>query len=64
LRACTPAERAEAIEQLGALLCATQAELCDVVTAADAEGDWKVAAGRSRATPTTSSPSPAPSDER
>jgi hypothetical protein len=42
LRACTPAERAEAIEQLGALLCATQAELCDVVTAADAEGDWKV----------------------
>ena len=42
LRACTAAERAEAIEQLGALLCATQAELCDVVTAADAEGDWKV----------------------
>jgi hypothetical protein len=42
LRACTAAERAEAIEQLGALLCATQAALCDVVTAADAEGDWRV----------------------
>jgi hypothetical protein len=42
LRACTPAERAEAIEQLGALLSATQASLCDVITAADAEGDWRV----------------------
>lgn len=42
LRGCTPGERAEAIEQLGALLCATQAALCDVVTAADAEEDWRV----------------------
>lgn len=42
LRACTAAERAEAIEQLGALLCATQAALCDVVTAADAQDDWRV----------------------
>lgn len=42
LRACTPAERGEAIEQLGALLCATQAALCDLVTAADAEQDWRV----------------------
>lgn len=42
LRACSPAERAEAIEQLGALLCSVQAELLDVVTAADAEGDWVV----------------------
>jgi hypothetical protein len=42
LRACTAGERAEAIEQLGALLCATQAALCDVVTAADAEDDWRV----------------------
>jgi hypothetical protein len=33
-------ERADAIEQLGALLCSVQAELLDVVTAADAEGDW------------------------
>lgn len=42
LRACSAADRAEAIEQLGALLCATQAALCDVVTAADAEADWRV----------------------
>ena len=39
LRACTLGERAEAVEQLGALLCATQAELLDVVTASDLEGD-------------------------
>jgi hypothetical protein len=36
LRACTAAERVEAIEQLGALLCATQAELCDVISAGPA----------------------------
>lgn len=40
LRACSATERADAIEQLGALLCSVQAELLDVVTAADAEGDW------------------------
>ena len=39
LRACTQVERAEAIEQLGALLCAVQAELVDVVTASDLEDD-------------------------
>jgi len=42
LRGCSAAERAEAIEQLGALLCATQAALCDVITAADAEQDWRI----------------------
>lgn len=42
LRACSAAERAAAIEQLGALLCATQAALLDVVTAADAEADWEI----------------------
>jgi len=36
LRRCTMPERAEAIEQLGALLCAVQAELVDVVTAVSA----------------------------
>lgn len=41
-RATSAAARAEAIEQLGALLCATQAELVDVITAADAERDWRV----------------------
>ncbi|MFP5255756.1 MAG: DUF222 domain-containing protein [Acidimicrobiia bacterium] len=40
LRECTALERADAIEQLGALLCSVQAELLDVITAADAEGDW------------------------
>lgn len=40
LRDCTPLERADAIQQLGALLCSVQAELLDVITAADAEGDW------------------------
>ncbi len=40
-RACTPAERSDALRQLAALLSATQAELLDLVTAADAEGDWK-----------------------
>ncbi len=40
LRACTMPERSEAIEQLGALLCAVQAELLDVITAADLEQDW------------------------
>ncbi|MGV3758100.1 MAG: DUF222 domain-containing protein [Actinomycetota bacterium] len=40
LRECTPLERADAIEQLGALLCSVKAELLDVITAADAEGDW------------------------
>ncbi|MGV3758356.1 MAG: DUF222 domain-containing protein, partial [Actinomycetota bacterium] len=40
LRACTAAERAHAVEQLGALLCSVQAELLDVITAADAERDW------------------------
>ena len=39
LRRCTMPERAEAIEQLGALLCAVQAELVDVVTASDLEAD-------------------------
>ena len=34
LQACTMPERAEAIEQLGALLGAVQAELLDVITAA------------------------------
>jgi hypothetical protein len=42
LRECSPAQRGEAIQQLGALLCATQAALCDVITAADAEQDWRV----------------------
>ncbi len=42
LRSCSALERADAIEQLGALLCAVQAELLDVITAADAEGDWIV----------------------
>lgn len=42
LRECTPGERAEAIEQLGALRCATDAALCDLITAADAEQDWRV----------------------
>ena len=42
LRACSAVERAAAIEQLGALLCATQAALLDVVTAADAEADWEI----------------------
>lgn len=40
LQACTMPERVEAIEQLGALLCAVQAELLDVVTASDLERDW------------------------
>ena len=40
LRDCTAVERADAIEQLGALLCSVQAELLDVITAADAEADW------------------------
>ena len=39
---CSASERAEAIEQLGALLSATTAELLDVVTAADRAGDWEV----------------------
>jgi len=41
-RARSAAERAEAIEQLGALMCAAQAELLAVITAADAEQDWRV----------------------
>lgn len=40
LRGCSAGDRADAIEQLGALLCAVQAELLDVITAADAERDW------------------------
>lgn len=40
LRACTMQQRAEAVEQLGALLSAVQAELLDVVTAATLEHDW------------------------
>ncbi len=40
-RACTPAERQIAIQQLAALECATRAELADVVTAADLEEDWR-----------------------
>jgi hypothetical protein len=40
LRSCTTAERSDAIEQLGALLGAVQAELLDVITAADLEEDW------------------------
>ena len=39
-RACTAAERSDAIEQLGALLSAVQAELLDVITAAHLEHDW------------------------
>lgn len=42
LRTCTMPERAEAIEQLGALLCAVQAELVDVVAASDLEADFRV----------------------
>lgn len=40
LRECSALERADAIEQLGALLCSVQAELVEVITAADAERDW------------------------
>ena len=42
LRACTMPERAEAVEQLAGLLAAVQAELLDVVRAADLEEDWRV----------------------
>lgn len=41
-RACTPADRLVAIEQLAALECATRAELLDVITAADLEEDWRL----------------------
>ncbi len=41
-RARTAGERADAIAQVGALLCAAQAELLDLLTAADAEGDWAI----------------------
>ena len=39
-RARSALERTDAIEQLGALLSATTAELLDLITAADAEADW------------------------
>jgi hypothetical protein len=38
----TPDERSEAIAQLAALTSAVTAELLDVITAADAEEDWKL----------------------
>lgn len=37
---CTPAERAQAISQLAALMAATHAELLDVITAAEVASDW------------------------
>lgn len=37
---CTPAERAQAIEQLAALMAAAHAQLLDVLTAADVASDW------------------------
>jgi hypothetical protein len=39
---CTPGSRAEAIEQLGALVCATTAEALAVIVAADRAEDWRV----------------------
>jgi hypothetical protein len=41
-RACSAGERSDAIEQLGALLCAGTAELLDLISAADAERDWQL----------------------
>ena len=40
--ACSPSERVEAIEQLGALISATTAELLSVIGSADRAEDWKV----------------------
>ena len=39
---CSPGSRAEAIEQLAALVCATTAEALDVIVAADRAEDWRV----------------------
>ena len=38
----SPSERVEAIEQLGALISATTAELLSVIGSADRAEDWKV----------------------
>lgn len=42
LEARTQGERSDAIEQLGALVAAATAEMLDVITAADRQGDWEV----------------------
>jgi hypothetical protein len=42
LEARTHGERSDAIEQLGALVVATTAEMLDVVTAADRQEDWRI----------------------
>jgi len=39
---CTVGSRSDAIEQLGALRCATTAEMLSVIVAADAAEDWRV----------------------
>ena len=41
LEARTQGERSDAIDQLGALVVAATAEMLDVITAADRQGDWK-----------------------
>lgn len=38
----THGDRSDAIEQLGALVVAATAEMLDVITAADRQGDWKI----------------------
>lgn len=39
---CSPEDRAQAIEQLGALLSATMAELLGLIAVADAAEDWRI----------------------
>jgi hypothetical protein len=42
LEARSATERTEAIEQLGALVVATTAEMLDMITAADRQDDWRI----------------------
>lgn len=46
----THGERSDALEQLGSLVSATTAEMLDLITAADRQGDWRVDGATSMAT--------------
>ncbi len=39
---CSPMSRGHTIEQLGAMACATTAEMLDVIVAADRDEDWRI----------------------